>query len=157
LPEDAQDYYSEKIWRLPHTYLGIDGFEVGIPTLKREELNITEDAIIFMNVQGPLKLHPDTLRLQMRIIKNVANSYLLVKGNENQPFLKQLYTQLATEEELNINRLRFLGGTPTELEHRANLSIADVVLDTYPYNGATTTLETLWMEIPLVTSAGRQK
>jgi predicted O-linked N-acetylglucosamine transferase (SPINDLY family) len=156
LPEDAQDYYSEKIWRLPNTYLAIDGFEVGIPTLKREELNITEDAIIFMNVQGPLKLHPDTLRLQMRIIKNVPNSYLLVKGKEDKNFIQKLYLQLATEEGLNINRLRFLGRTPTELEHRANLSIADVVLDTYPYNGATTTLETLWMEIPLVTRVGEQ-
>lgn len=45
---------------------------------------------------------------------------------------------------------------PTEAIHRANLQIADVVLDTYPYNGATTTLETLWMEIPLVTRVGEQ-
>jgi predicted O-linked N-acetylglucosamine transferase (SPINDLY family) len=36
------------------------------------------------------------------------------------------------------------------------LAIADVVLDTYPYNGATTTLETLWREIPLLTRVGEQ-
>jgi len=44
----------------------------------------------------------------------------------------------------------------SEEVHRANLGIADVVLDTYPYNGATTTLETLWMCIPLVTRVGQQ-
>jgi predicted O-linked N-acetylglucosamine transferase (SPINDLY family) len=44
----------------------------------------------------------------------------------------------------------------SEAEHRANLAIADVVLDTYPYNGATTTMETLWMCIPLVTRVGEQ-
>ena len=156
LPDEAQDYYSEKIWRLPHTYLGIDGFEVGVPTLKREDLNIGNDSIIFMNIQGPLKLHPDTLRLQLRILKNVPNSYLLVKGKDDQRFLQKLYAQLATEEGVNCDRLRFLGRTPTEVEHRANLRIADVMLDTYPYNGATTTLETLWMEIPLVTRVGEQ-
>ncbi len=156
LPDDAQEYYSEKIWRLPNTYLAVDGFEIGIATLTRENLNIEKDAIIFMNIQGALKLHPDILRLQMRIIKNVKNSYLLVKGKDNNPFFQKLYTQLATEEGINIDRLRFLGKTATELKHRANLAIADVVLDTYPYNGATTTLETLWMEIPLVTRVGEQ-
>jgi len=52
--------------------------------------------------------------------------------------------------------LRFLPTVPSEAVHRANLGIADVVLDTYPYNGATTTLETLWMCIPLVTRVGEQ-
>ncbi|PZV24443.1 MAG: O-linked N-acetylglucosamine transferase, SPINDLY family protein [Snowella sp.] len=156
LPDDAQDYYSEKIWRLPHTYLGIDGFEVGVSTLTRESIGIEKDAIIFMNIQGTLKLHPDILRLQMRIVKNIPNSYLLVKGKNDQVFFQQLYTRLAKEEGIEINRLRFLANTPTVLEHRANLGIADVVLDTYPYNGATTTLETLWMEIPLVTKVGEQ-
>ncbi len=40
--------------------------------------------------------------------------------------------------------------------YRANLAIADVVLDTYPFNGGTTTLETLWMGIPLVVKVGQQ-
>lgn len=52
--------------------------------------------------------------------------------------------------------MRFLERSHSEAIHRANLQISDVVLDTYPYNGATTTLETLWMEIPLVTRVGEQ-
>ncbi|MGF1536862.1 MAG: O-linked N-acetylglucosamine transferase, SPINDLY family protein, partial [Elainellaceae cyanobacterium] len=52
------------------------------------------------------------------------------------------------------DRLRFLTRVREEATHRANLGLADVVLDTYPYNGATTTLETLWVGVPLVTRVG---
>jgi predicted O-linked N-acetylglucosamine transferase (SPINDLY family) len=156
LPKDAQEYYQEKIWRLPDTYLGIDGFEIDVPNISRENLEIPADAIIYLNIQNALKRHPDTIHLQMRILKAVPNSYLLIKGNGDQETLKKQILSIAQEEGIEEDRLRFLDQTPTEAIHRANLAIADVVLDTYPYNGATTTLETLWMEIPLVTRVGEQ-
>lgn len=156
LPENAQDYYREKIWRLPHTYLGIDGFEVGVPTLKREDLGISDDGIIFLNVQNAQKRHPDTVRLQMRILRAVPNSYLLIKGLGEKEITERFFAQIAQEEGIEIERLRFLERDQTEFEHRANLTIADVILDTYPYNGATTTLEALWVGIPIVTRVGEQ-
>jgi len=156
LPKNASDYYREKIWRLPNTYLAVKGFEVGIPTLRRENLDIPGDGIIYMTVQSSYKRHPDTLRLQMRILREVPNSYLLIKGFADQKILQELFIQIATAEGVNPQRLRFLPDVAREEIHRANLAIADVVLDTYPYNGATTTLEVLWMGIPLVTRVGEQ-
>ena len=156
LPDDAESYYSEKIWRLPQTYLGIDGFEIGVPTLRREDLAIPEDAIIYMNFQGALKRYPDTIRLQFRIVKAVPNSYFLIKGSGDKEVTQHLYQQLAAEADFPLERIRFLERDKTEIEHRANLQLADVVLDTYPYNGATTTLEVLWSGIPLVTKVGQQ-
>jgi predicted O-linked N-acetylglucosamine transferase (SPINDLY family) len=156
LPESAQEYYQEKIWRLPQTYIAVDGFEVGVPTLRRDQLEIEKDAVVYFSGQRGLKRHPDTARLQMRIIKEVPNSYFLIKGGADEDSVKSFFIQLAQEEGVDSDRLRFLPLDKTEASHRANLGMVDVVLDTYPYNGATTTLETLWMGIPLVTRVGEQ-
>ena len=156
LPEDAQDYYSETIWRLPKTYVAVDGFEVSVPTLRRDRLEIESNAVLYFSSQRGFKRHPDTVRLQLRIIKEVPHSYFLIKGLGDQESIKEFFLELAQEQGIGEDRLRFLPGAPTEATHRANLGIADVVLDTYPYNGATTTLETLWMCVPLVTRVGEQ-
>lgn len=156
LPESAEDYYAEKIWRLPQTYIAVDGFEVGAPTLRRDDLDIRSDAVVYFSGQRGYKRNPDTIRLQMKILKGVPNSYFLIKGDSDKEAIKKLFTQIAEEEGVDAGRLRFLQEVGTEPVHRANLGIADVVLDTYPYNGATTTMETLWMCVPMVTRVGEQ-
>jgi predicted O-linked N-acetylglucosamine transferase (SPINDLY family) len=156
LPDSAQDYYTEKIWRLPTTYVAVDGFEIGVPNLRREDLDIPSDAVIYLVAQRGYKRHLDNVRLQMKILKEVPNSYLLIKGIADEASSKTFFEQVAEEVGVSCDRLRFLPIVGSEEVHRANLGIADVVLDTYPYNGATTTLETLWMGIPLVTQVGQQ-
>lgn len=156
LPDWAQDYYPEKIWRLPQTYIAVDGFEVEVPNLRREDLNIPAAAIAYLSTQKGYKRHRETAKLQMRIIKNVPNSYFLIKGFADQNSIQGFFYQIAEEEGVSPEQLRFLPDAPSEAVHRANMAIADVVLDTFPYNGATTTLETLWMGVPLVTRVGEQ-
>ncbi|QIZ71786.1 O-linked N-acetylglucosamine transferase, SPINDLY family protein [Oxynema aestuarii] len=156
LPESAQDYYSETIWRLPQTYIAVDGFEIGVPTLRRDLLGVPNDAVIYYSAQRGYKRHPHTARLQMKILKEVPNSYFLIKGLADPQLIKTFFIQLAEEEGVSCDRLVFVPRDSAEAIHRANLGIADVVLDTYPYNGATTTLETLWMGVPLVTRVGEQ-
>jgi predicted O-linked N-acetylglucosamine transferase (SPINDLY family) len=157
LPESAQDYYTEKIWRLPQNYIGVDGFTVGTPTISRESLDIPDDGVIYFSSQTGLKRNPHNIRLQMQIIKQVPNSYFILKSHgANHQDLQDFINPIAEEEGVDLNCLRFLATAPSDIEHRANLAIADIVLDTYPYNGATTTLETLWMGIPIVTRVGEQ-
>jgi predicted O-linked N-acetylglucosamine transferase (SPINDLY family) len=156
LPANAQDYYTEKIWRLPHTYIAVDGFEAGVPTLRRDLLDIPNDAVVYLSSQLGYKRHLETAHWQMRILKAVPNSYFLIKGFADEELIKSFFHQIAAEEGVSMEQLRFLPEVPSEALHRGNLSIADIVLDTYPYNGATTTLETLWMCIPLVTRVGEQ-
>jgi predicted O-linked N-acetylglucosamine transferase (SPINDLY family) len=152
----AQDYYVEKIWRLPQTYIAVDGFELDVPTVRRDDLDIPSDAVIYVSFQRGYKYNPQTARLQMQIVKAVPNSYFLIKGYADEESVKNFFTEMAKSEGVESDRLRFLPIVQTETQHRANLAIADVVLDTYPYNGATTTLETLWMGIPMVTRVGQQ-
>jgi predicted O-linked N-acetylglucosamine transferase (SPINDLY family) len=155
LPTDADEYYRSKIWRLPQTYVAIDGFEVEVPTKHRADYNLPKDAIVYLCAQKSYKHHPDILRLQMQIIKEVPNSYLMVQLRANPESLMQIYQELALEVGISMEQLRFIHLDPDEMTHRANLQLADVVLDTFPYNGATTTLETLWMGVPLVTKVGQ--
>lgn len=156
LPDDAQEYYTEKIWRMPQTYIAVDGFEANVANLSRDRLNIPSDAIVYFSSQVSRKRHPEIVKLQMQILKHVPNSYFLIKGLSDQLAIKEFFYEMAELEGVNCDILRFLPFMKDEGEHRGNLSLADVVLDTYPYNGATTTMEVLWMGIPLVTRVGEQ-
>lgn len=157
LPKQAQNYYSEKIWRLPQTYIAVEGFEVGVPDLRRDQLGIPNDAIVYLSSQTALKRNPENIRLQLKILKEVSNSYFLIKSFNSEPeLLKNFFYQLAEEAGVNLDRLRFLPDFPDNSIYRANLRLADVILDTYPYNGATTTLEALWIGLPIVTRVGEQ-
>jgi len=156
LPKTAQRYYQETIWHLPQTYIAIDGFEIEIPTLNREQLGIADDAIVYLSQQTGYKRNPQIMRRQLEILQQVDRAQLLIKGWADQTALRSQFSTLALEMGIDPQRLHFLPQVRSEAEHRANLTIADIILDTYPYNGATTTLEALWMGIPLVTRVGEQ-
>lgn len=156
VPADAADYYPHPIWRLPQTYVAVDGFEVGIPTLRRADLDIPDEGVLFFTSQTASKRHPDSVSAQLEIIRQVPHAYLLIKGFGDQAALRDFFIQMAQAQDVDPERLRFLPLVAQEAVHRANLGMVDVVLDTFPYNGATTTLETLWMGVPLVTQVGEQ-
>ncbi|MFN7717248.1 MAG: O-linked N-acetylglucosamine transferase, SPINDLY family protein [Pseudanabaenaceae cyanobacterium] len=156
IPEHGQEYYQEKIWRLPHSFIGVDGFEVSIPELRREDLHLPPDAVVYYSGQRGFKRHPETVRAQMEILRQVPNSYFLIKGSADEVSVKSFFEEMATAAGVSPERLRFVRQSVEEATHRAEIALADVVLDTYPYNGATTTLETLWVGVPLVTWVGEQ-
>ena len=156
VPENIQNYYQEKVWTLPNSFIAVDGFEIAVPTLRREDLGLVNDAVIYLSSQTSMKCNPKIISLQMQILKFVPNSYLLIKEFANSKTIRYLFKKAADELKIDQDRLKFIPMDFDEETHRANLGIADVVLDTYPYNGATTTLETLWIGIPLVTRVGKQ-
>ncbi|CCI00473.1 Similar to tr/Q8YZB7/Q8YZB7 (fragment) [Microcystis aeruginosa PCC 9717] len=78
-----------------------------------------------------------------------------IQGLSDAKSVEKLFFKVAEEEGINYERLKILPLYPTGI-YRANLRIADVVLDTYPFTGGMTTLDVLWMGIPLVTKVGQQ-
>jgi predicted O-linked N-acetylglucosamine transferase (SPINDLY family) len=157
LPDDAQEYYSEKLIKMPYCYIAVDGFELDRPSLTRFDLGIPDTAILYLSSQSGYKRHPDHMKLQVQILAQVPQSYLLIKGMKtDESTILKGFQELAVSWGVESDRIKIMPSTPREETHRANLKIADVILDTYPYNGATTTLEALWCEVPLVTRVGQQ-
>jgi predicted O-linked N-acetylglucosamine transferase (SPINDLY family) len=115
LPENAQEYYQEKIWRLPDAFVAVDGFEIAVPTLRREDLGINNDAVIYLSSQTAIKRNPAMIRLQMQILKSVANSYFLVQGVADDNSLLDLFCQIAAEVGVETNRIKMLPLYQTEI------------------------------------------
>lgn len=80
----------KKIWRLPNCYLAVDGFESGTPRLlSKVDGIVNEDAIIYWTIQTGWKKSEKSLRLQLKILKQVDNSYLFIQCNGNDKSIKK--------------------------------------------------------------------
>ncbi|MGQ9865664.1 MAG: O-linked N-acetylglucosamine transferase, SPINDLY family protein [Pseudanabaenaceae cyanobacterium] len=157
-PPAAEPFYVEKLARLPHAHIacgGFDGDPVAPGTL-RQSLNLDPEAVVFLSVAAARKLNEATIEAQLRILQRVPHAVLVRKGFGDRSVVTALYTEKAKELGVDPDRLRVLPAAPTEAAHRAWYGVADVVLDSYPYNGGTNNLEALWFERPLVTLCGQQ-
>jgi len=155
LPEGAQAWYSETLWRLPHCYLSLDGYDVANKTGIRQQLGLTGDTVVFLCAQRVSKIQPEMLKLQFAIVSAVKDAVLVMKYHHSSDCFEDWCRELAAAEGLNPTQLHFLTANPPEV-HRANLYDVDVVLDTYPYTGGAMSLEALWLEVPIVTKVGQQ-
>jgi protein O-GlcNAc transferase len=111
--------------------------------------------ITFGSFNNFLKVTGDTLILWSRILEAVPNSRLLIKS----PYLDDPDVSRCVRERLHgagipLDRAEILGFFPSSEEHLSTYSRVDVALDTYPYNGTTTTCEALWMGVPVVSLVG---
>jgi len=151
-PDHAGPDY-EKPLRLPHSMFcyraPLDAPAVGaLPARTRGE-------ICFGSFNQLQKLSPQVFALWAEILRAVPNSRLLLKAHG----LANAHTRARVEDELvragvAPERVELRGGAPTRDAHLAMYNEIDIALDTFPYNGATTSFEALWMGVPLVTLAG---
>jgi predicted O-linked N-acetylglucosamine transferase (SPINDLY family) len=120
---------------------------------------ISNGYVTFACFNARQKYSDGLLGMWATILKSVPRSRLLLHHAFNgQPTVTSEFRRPIVEvlrrEGISSRRIEMIGGLPLE-EHFETYSHADIMLDTYPYNGMTTTFESLWMGVPVVTLFGR--
>ncbi len=147
----APEIYSEKVLNLPDCYISSGGFDVDIPEFKRSDFGFPDDATIYYFCQKPIKSNEMVVLAINEIMKKTPDSRLLLKTFVNEEGNRSWLENLDFPE-----RVSFLPCSKLEENARANLALVDVMLDSFPYNGTLTTLESLWMGVPVVSRYGQR-
>lgn len=157
-PRGVEKYYREKLLRMPDCFAAVSGFKSNPVNREavRAAMRLGEEQVVYLCAAPATKLNRELVVAQIAIIRRVPDSVLIYKGRGDIQVIKSLYWEQCQEQNVSAHRVRFLGINPTEEEHRTIYSIADVFLDSYPYNGGTHNLEALWFDLPVVTKVGEQ-
>ena len=152
-PGMTEHLHSERLVRLPESFSCYqppdDAPAVSeLPALTRGYVN-------FGSFNNLAKINPRVMELWARILHSVPDSRLTLKNlNLGEEPVRQ--SICATFERLGVepSRLKLLGPDASLQDHLGRYGGIDIGLDPFPYNGATTTCEALWMGVPVVTLAG---
>ena len=158
LPAGRENNYCEQLVRMPHCFVAVAGFDRQDTDRRamRQAHRIAPDQTVYFCVAPGRKFNADMARAQVTILKQVPDSLLIYKGRGDRAIIEKVYRQECDRLGVSCHRLKFLNLTSSEEEHRQIYDIADVLLDSYPYNGGTHTLEALWFNLPVVTRVGEQ-
>ena len=152
IPSLHQQDYSEKIVYLPNSYQVNDRERaISEKAFSREELGLPHDGFVFCCFNNSFKILPEIFDCWMGILKNVKGSVLwLLEISE--PATYNLRME-AKARGVDPDRLVFAKKLPAP-DHLARHRLADLSLDTLPYNAHTTTSDALWAGLPVLTQIG---
>jgi protein O-GlcNAc transferase len=152
LPLSENHHFVETPWRLPDCYLCF--------TPPREQIAVgplpalTAAGLTFACFNRLSKMNPEVVALWARVLHAVPGSRLLLKAQE----LNDSATQAATharfaEHGIAPQRVLLEGFTP-RANYLADYQRVDIALDPFPFPGGTTTVEALWMGVPVLSRCG---
>ena len=154
IPPESQQFYTEKVIYLPDTYIVDDSKRVASSRIfTRAECGLPQNQIIFCCFNNSYKFNPTMLKSWASILMQVPNSVFWV--SQNNPFFRE--NLLKEFEVLGIasERIIFANKLESMADHLARLSLADLFLDTAPYNAHTTALDSLKAGVPIITYLGQ--
>lgn len=153
IPEVSTQYFSETLWPLPKTRLCFTPprFDIEVGSLPALE----NGYVTFGCFNQAVKLNEAVLSTWAEILKAVPHSKLFLKtrafgGAAEQEKIRAQFS------EMGVDPVRILlEGAGTREEYLACFNRVDISLDPFPYTGGTTTVESLWMGVPVLTLAGQ--
>jgi predicted O-linked N-acetylglucosamine transferase (SPINDLY family) len=114
-----------------------------------------DQPITFGSFNNFLKVTDDTLKVWSRILEELPGSRLFIKSIYlNDPEVQKHVIERLTASGISSDRVEISAFMSSTADHLAAYNRVDVALDTFPYNGTTTTCEALWMGVPVVSLIG---
>ena len=152
-PESVERFFTEKIIRMPGCYQVNDRQrQVSNRKFTKLELGLPESGFVFACFNNNYKITPEYFATWMRIIKKVEGSVLWLF--EDNPHAASNLRLQAAKAGVDSSRLVFAKRMQAS-EHLARQTLADLFLDTGPYNAHTTASDALWVGLPVLTCIGQ--
>jgi predicted O-linked N-acetylglucosamine transferase (SPINDLY family) len=152
IPPGNEIFYSEKVLRLPCYQPNDRKRVVATQCPSRADVGLPENAFVFCSFNGTQKTTPRVFQRWMTILNQVPGSvlWLLTGTSEANDRLRKA----AGEQGVSPGRIIFADKRANP-DHLARYALADLFLDSLPYGAHTTAADALWMNVPIVTLAGR--
>jgi tetratricopeptide (TPR) repeat protein len=152
IPSVNKSFFTEKIIYLPDSYqVNDDQKEISNRIFSKEELGLPGDQFIFCCFNNNFKITPIIFNIWMNILKSVEDSILWLFEDNN--FIKNNLVKEAEARGVSGDRLVFAKRIGQQ-DHLARHRVADLFLDTLPYNAHTTASDALWCGLPVITMMG---
>ena len=154
-PKDEENHFIEKILRLPEIPMCFTppDFDVEINTLPALKNNF----ITFGCINKLTKINNDVILLWSKVLYLVKGSKILLKNKDledKEVFAKTL--QKFKENNINEDRIILEGGSKSRIELLKTYNRIDIALDPFPFQGNTSTVESVWMGVPVITLKGNR-
>ncbi len=150
-PLSHQADYSETLALLPDCYQPTDADRTADPTPSKRDAGLPEQGLVFCSFNQIYKISPMVFDVWCQILTATPDSVLwLLEGP--QTAMDNLRKE-AQQRGIAAERLIFAPKL-TQAAHLGRLALADIALDTFPYNSHTTGSDALWMGVPLLTTLG---
>jgi len=154
IPRGEERGYAEQIVRLPHCYLPNDDRRqsaTGAPS--RAAAGLPEGGLVLCAFTNPCKINPSLFDIWMRLLRSSPGSVLWLRSMAQEACANLRHE--ADVRGVNPERLIFAPYATDMTAHLARLGLADLYLDTLPYNAHSTACDALWAGLPMLTCAGR--